>query len=485
MITTPIADSIYTGADGSPELEIQAGLPNEAARIGECLINQDYYDGNNQKYIQMREAETPYDFNFRPKEVVHLVTQAIDILCEHLYDPGPTRHIDDDAINDLYGRILAKNHIDSLMHEIDVLATLNDVAAIQVAATGDSGDPIRLHVWGAEEIAVWTTDDEPVKPYAVCVISRFNGKTTFTLWYADHYDVYESEGWTPAKTNGGRTARLTRRDVNPYGVLPFIFVHYRAPVRQFWVHSIGTPLRQANQRIDQRLSDLAEGIKYYARPIPLATNVADDWRPLIQPGRFLQVPGRDAEYPEGAAPEPTLSYLQATMDSDMLWNDITNAINTQLQSMGVPRAAFRLDQDGIASGIAIVAEQAPLLMRARKRRRLYVRVETELSSVVMAVYGSFYGDAAASAYALDPAIAISWPEPRIPIPGPDRDAADNYEYQIGIKSRVQMAMERFGFSREQAIAHIRQVVEDEKEIDALGAPPDPNTAATDATGAAP
>ncbi len=61
-------------------------------------------------------------------------------------------------------------------------------------------------------------------------------------------------------------------------------------------------------------------------------------------------------------------------------------------------------------------------------------------------------------------LLLAWAEPRIPIPGPDRDQSDEWEMQVGIKSRITVCMERYGLTRDQAVEHIKQVSTDEAEI---------------------
>ena len=56
------------------------------------------------------------------------------------------------------------------------------------------------------------------------------------------------------------------------------------------------------------------------------------------------------------------------------------------------------------------------------------------------------------------------------MPGPDRERADEWEMQVGIKSRIQVCMERYGLSRDSAIEHIKQVADDEAALKAAAAP---------------
>ena len=64
-------------------------------------------------------------------------------------------------------------------------------------------------------------------------------------------------------------------------------------------------------------------------------------------------------------------------------------------------------------------------------------------------------------------ILLAWPEPRLEIPGPDRDQTDEWEMQCGIKSRVIVCMERYGLNEDQALERIKTVAEQEEKVKAI------------------
>ena len=78
------------------------------------------------------------------------------------------------------------------------------------------------------------------------------------------------------------------------------------------------------------------------------------------------------------------------------------------------------------------------------------------------VAGAYYDRADLWNAGLSLRLVLSWPEPEIPIPGPDRDAADRAELEMGLASRVQLLMRRRGITREQAILEIERIDEDNK-----------------------
>ena len=91
-----------------------------------------------------------------------------------------------------------------------------------------------------------------------------------------------------------------------------------------------------------------------------------------------------------------------------------------------------------------------------------------LARKVLTACGNHYGHADLLEQAKQLQLLLAWAEPRIPIPGPDRDQSDEWEMQLGIKSRISVCMDRYGLNHDQAVEHIKQVAEDETEAAEVG-----------------
>lgn len=462
--------------------EVAAGLPNERLRIADALENQAFYDLDGDRYGARREGETEFDYVGRAQRETGFVQEVIDVLCEHQYGSGPARQVEDAAANDLLQQVYEQTHVDAVLHQAEVLSTLNDVAAIEVKATNDPDAPIELHLWGSDEFAVFVDPERPNEAKAVVVIDRVNQQTRYRLWTAEIVATYMTKPWTTDVTSGARVAYWQGTEPNTYGVLPFAFVHYREPVRRFWTPGLGTFLRKVESALNRQLSNIDELAWKYSCPVGVFTNVAPDFNPEIGRGRFMRLystPNLEGGG-YGAGQTPTASYLQAQLAIDQLWLDVKNYIDQALEAAHVPGSAVRMDQSGVQSGIALLVEQAPLILRAKARRPMFVRVETRLAKVILQVYGGHYDKPAFTAAAKTLRLLLSWPEPQVPIPGPERDNSDQWELSMGILSRVQLVMQRRGMTRDQAIAYLKQIKQDEDDADAID-PPKPPPAAPETT----
>lgn len=468
--TVGTAQAIATDDRAKIIKEVEAGLPSSGhrRRLADAIENQAFYDLDGERYAQRREAETEFDFAGRPHRVSGFVQQVVDRLCQHSYNPGPTRSVVGDAIAESVLReTWESNHIDLVLEHAEAMATLNDVAAIEVTCDNDPEKPVGLRLWGADEFTVFVHPDDPLRLSAMVAIDRYNGQTRYRLWFDDEVHTFLTSQWSPEKTAGARAAtRQGPPEPNTYGCIPFSFVHYRAPVRNFWTPGPGTFLRQTELRLNDRLSQLDELIQKYARPLGYFRNVGPTFTPEIGPGRFMRLNRGGTGYTgEGYADggEPEAGYLQAEIAIEAIWLDLQNYTRQVCTAVDLPYTSLELDYQDATSGIALVIKEAPLLGRARRRRRILQLAESRLAKVILTASGNHYGQPELVDAARTLRLLLAWPEPRIPVPDPQRDQLDEWEMQLGIKSRVTVLMERYSLTREQAIDHLRQVAEDEEE----------------------
>ena len=454
--------------------EVESGLRNHRPRLASAIENQAFYDLESDRYQPRREAETEFDFAGRPRRQSGFVQQAVDRLCEHTYNPGPQRTVvagprsksGAGLADSLLTQVWETNHIDCVMQHAECQATLNDVCAVQIKCTNDPDKPVDLQLWGGDEFTVFTDPEDPRQAFAVVTIDCYNQRTRYKLWFEDEVRTFLTDQYSADKTAGARVAMETRdREKNTYGCIPFAFLHYRAPVRQFWTPGPGTFLRKAELRINDRLSELDELISKYGRPIGVFKNVSPTFTPEVGPGRFMRLCRGGTGYTgEGYADggEPSADYLQAQLAIESIWVDLEKYVKQVAAAVNLPFTALELQYDDAASGIALVIKSAPLLTRARQRRPIYQLAELGLARKILTAAGNHYGHADLLEQAKQLQLLLAWAEPRIPIPGPDRDQSDEWEMQVGIKSRVAVCMERYGLNHDQAVEHMKQVAEDEE-----------------------
>lgn len=458
--------------------EILAGLPNERrardghsdCRLDEARLNRAYYELRGASFIPKRPAELFGNFYSRPKKSLPFTKMVVDTLTRHLYAPGPTRLIEgNDTVNDWYNGVATDNHLNSLMQKADKWSTLNDIAAIQVATTGNPDRPITLKLWSAEQICVYCCGDSTC-PAIVVTIDCVDETTRYKLWTAQSIETYETDKLQPGQTSGGRLPRWVSSEVNVYGVLPFALVHYELPTDDIYSTPLGSYLRDMNAGVDIELSDLAESIQKFNRPIPVAKNLPLDFNPVVGSNfiRINSIPG-PVDTP---GPEPELSFLQAELNIEGTWSHIRNQLDETLQELGVPLTVARAETANIVSGVALLIEQAPLISRAVNRRVPFGVYETNLCRVCLLVAGAYYSRPDLTAAAQDLKLLLTW-DPGFDPLGMERSQQEQADIDMGVHSLLQVIQKRLGMTREQAIAHVKQTAKDNAEVAEILGPPQP------------
>jgi hypothetical protein len=400
----------------------------------------------------------------------------VEILCEDLYCPGPSRKWSEDAGDELLQQDYADNLIDALMQQADTDSTLNECVAIQIdAGEGDyAKKPITYCLWKRQQLAYWPNPNKANEVEAVVTIDRYDLKTRYRLWS-------DAEVWTYAtkradETAGGRVATKVM-DSDPaspwytgpheYGCLPFSLIHYSLPIADLNVPSVGRFLHKAGIRIDNRLNELDESIGKHLNPVPVAEGVPIDWKPVVEPMRFIRMPssgpiiGPSGGYEPGAFAK--LYFLEAHIDTGA-WDDLLKYCNQALQAARVPLKAVALEPMGVQSGIALIVEHAPLLKRARQRHGPFGVYECDLAKKTLLCAGNHYGKTELVAAAEAGRLLVTWPQPSIPIPTPDGLQLLVAEVQAGMKSHLQAIAQWNGIGREAALELVEQMAQDDADL---------------------
>jgi hypothetical protein len=461
---------------GYPDLtkihdDVEKGLASQEHRLNNAALAQGFWDYDGKKFMSvfMRDAETPFDYVQRPYRMSGLCRQIIEILCDHLYSPGPSRTWDQPAGNAFLQTVYEDNHFNALMGRADQLSALNDVAAVQIDANeGNFHDkPITLRLWGGQDFAVFTDPDNRTIPKVACTVDRYDTGTCYRLWNEKEVRRYES-------TNGegladGLKAKYIDTTPHDYGCLPFAFVHYVQPIVGFWETGIGTFLAQGEVRANDRMSRLDEAVNKHLNPLPIVENVDETWQPIVQPMGFMRISsskmrvGATGGYEDG--PQARLYFLEAHVDIAGAWDDLCKFLNQLLQALRIPAEAVRMEQVGVSSGIALIVEQAPLLTRARRRQQPFGLYETEIARTILRCAGGHYGRADLTRAAMKGKLSLAWPQPSVPVPTKDNLDLLLEQVGAGFKSLVMATSEWYGCEREQAFQILEQVEKDNAELE--------------------
>lgn len=467
--------------------EIRGGLQNEKReRLDDARINDDFYHGRFDAYT------SPWRNVLDPRAVrtLPVVRTVANHLAAHLYRSSPERTIKGfEPAAEWLEVLYRRNQMDAKWQEADRITTVTDLAAFEVRGMSGPGSdrrPVAVDLWAGDQVVAWLDPDDVMSPIAVATLDRYDHQRRCRLWTADYRYTFLTKKWQgpghPEGTAGGTAYFLTATEDNPYrgpdgaGIIPFAFVHYHYPATYFHSGGPGSGLRKANDHVNYRLSKMADDVLNW-RLIGVIRNARADWNfPRgMKAGQWAQIPSAliDAA---GAAIPAEAEYLAPPLDHLRHDREELNAwLDTTLQMEGLPSAAWRLEQTGTMSGVAIVAEQLPLVLRARQRQRPFTAYEQDLARMILRVATAHARDNGVDslplgeaegrvddleAAAMDGELHVRFAEPSEELPGPNRDASDAFQLESRLTSRTQLLMKRESLDRDQAEARMVQVGED-------------------------
>ncbi len=478
------------------------GLRSQVARLECARANLAFYKGDFLEAPVRAKGNTAYDSARYPRHSM-IMQRIVRILCKNLYAEAPARKLSPpeqeiesketvektegdpayDAATAWLNECYKRNRMDSKWQRADILSTVSEVAAFQVTAWPDPEWPVRVSLLDASQFCVWEDPEQPTVPALVAVLDVVDDRRRLRLYSDEDVRIYmtpELDGASNVSAPLKQSYEYQGEKPNPYGILPFSFVHFEEPVCEFWGGSPGNNLRSINDGINFKLTETFDCIRYNLRPVVLLKGVRPDWKPPapIMPGDIWHMSKASDSGREGEGDEADASYLQADPSFVVAdWDDTARFVDHTLEMYGVPATAIRMEQSSVRSGVAIIAEQIPLIDWARSRQKPFGMYEEELARLVLKIGARHLGSQLEFEYqatakdldlvSLHPGLVLKWPDMFPRIPGQEQDAEDLFELEQRLTSKTMLLMQRKGLTREEAEEMLKEVAEDlkrEKEL---------------------
>lgn len=476
------------GASATPanfdaiDKEIVAGLQNERKRMDAARVARDYYEGRFEPYMTEYGRVLGIRDNAPNRRSIPYVRSIIDAKTRRLYMSDPKRVITDNPeateyLNSLY----SKGRVTPKMRDSIRYAALGGVCAIQVELNQPKTDgeaqatlaaarpAVNFRLWAADEFAVWCSPDEPLTPYAVAVLDRYDAKTRCRLWTPDVFAVYESKKWDGSTaTAGTRVFTTVSIEQNFLGLVPFAFTWWTEPTKDFWTWCPGPELVEVNEQANARLSKIADDT-IFTRPMTFSRNVRQDWIPPDRPpaGHIIKLPamvetiGEGGEGPSLETTMVDLSYLSSDRE------ELEAHLELQGEMHGVPKEQWRLRGGNAASGVSIISEQLPIIEECEARQILMESTEKDLALVTLMTVSAWLGSESGAAGVIAPInqaidnfdMSIQWAPLTKNRPGPDYDQSQQFQLINGMMSEMQAWQERTGATDEETQEHFIRMYE--------------------------
>lgn len=468
--------------------EIREGLKNESARMETARICRDHYEGNFAPYQTDYPSRLGVHNEDWIRRSIPFTRSIVDALIRRHYMSNPKRVIADQPDATAYlEQIYRQGRLNPKLKDALKYAALGGACAIQLELNQPSDEvqaqatlsmlrpAVGYRIWAADEFAVWCSPDEPITPWAVAVLDKYDNQTRCRLWTPETVSVYTSQKWdNTGNTRGTRTFQKVSEDENFLGMVPFAFMWWAAPTKDFWGWCPGPELVRVNEHANARLSKIADDT-LWTRPITYSRNVSESFK---IPDRYVagdivklvgvhETIGDGAEGPSLETTVADLSYLSQDRE------ELDQYLDLQGELFGVPSEAWRNKSNGATSGVAIISEQLPIIEACEARQSLLEDTERDLALISLMTVQKWLGESAGLSSAIDNfAFSIQWPPLTKNRPGPDYDQHLQFELVNDLSSPVQIYMDMTGATEDEAIEHFEQKAEHARILTSL-APVDP------------
>ena len=146
------------------------------------------------------------------------------------------------------------------------------------------------------------------------------------------------------------------RRANPYGFIPFVHIPNSRPANEYWGVSDLKDVIPLNRELNERMSDMADVIRFHADPPILFKGVMEHSNLAVGPGTVWDIPeGAEVELLEWRGQAPAVQeHIERVMRA---LHDVAET----------PKSAFG-DSGRLLSGVALEIELQPLIQKTLRKR---------------------------------------------------------------------------------------------------------------------
>jgi len=295
--------------------------------------------------------------------------KAINEEVSDLYTDEPTREFtgpNADYFQELYDTI----DVNTLMEIVNIF--VNSVNEILLYVQQRDDGAIDIEFLTPHAVTVFCDSLNPTIPVKVYIKRRWDPDKSYTpenrywiVWTAESHYILNGAGEVmPIEGN--------EQMLNPWGVLPFIFIHRRRPIDGFWNNTTGNSLFEFT---------ISYGI------CDVMNNFTKFWSGFKQVAAF----GDRVDIPTGMLMRPdvvfkvegdgvTVQTLDFQVDLDKLAKDMENQIATISQEYGIDLGSTKFSEK--ESGRAIYIRNTKLQKIRKKQEKVLLAAEMQLFDLI-------------------------------------------------------------------------------------------------------
>jgi hypothetical protein len=355
----------------------------EAANDRLSIYNDDWDDLLDEKLKDQFSAKNYPKIKLQLNTTQNILKKVVNETSV-IYKAAPTRDFgENETLTEIYDYL----KIDELMKQVNRYGSLLNDVALRVGwekGEGKEKGKITLNIHTPGNTSVMQNPANPEKADAVYYTieyadSEFNTETRRVFWSADEHFLFDEKGNPLPPTEDNPDMK------NPYGVIPFVFLHLRPIPDNFWNPSGG--------------SDLVSGTMVTGMKRTLKDH-SFKWQSFKQP---YVVAGNSDKIPDEMAFDPTVmwrligpdasvGYLDLQADLAAMDETIKADMNAFLGTYGLSIDMFSASPDA-SSGKALMMKNRGLREIREEQLPYFRNFEAELYEMIRTVYNAYNGDA--------------------------------------------------------------------------------------------
>lgn len=325
----------------------------------------------------------------------------------NVYSFGVTRTIENDDLAELYNTL----RIDKTMTQANRFVNAFNDVILQVGWDFNKEQPkLLLRLPHLTEVGFEDGEAESVMYF----VDMVNDKVERWAFWSneEHYYIHRGAGEDKIVA-----VEDNEEMVNPFGVLPFVFMHNGWRDTQFWDSFTGDDLTNGTIDMAVHLTFLNHIIKTqsFKQLVGKGDNVGELLGQVLDPLSILTLTGQNTE----------ISVLDMQSNYEQLHNVVQELANNLAISYGVSPQQFRMTSQA-SSGFALQMENMKLDRFTVEQQQDFKDYEKELFELIKVVseeYGKSYGDAD---------ILVDFVEPNYPSSQQEQLTIDQQSIDLGL-----------------------------------------------------
>ena len=380
--------------------------------------NKDYYYGKQETdVVLMNDDVLPIMLNITKPVMMKRTSMLYSRPLVREWD-GPS------ASKKFLEKVYKENHIDSLLHRVDLLSELTGSCLIHPQPDPALESGLRLILYDATQFSVVGNDGDSSTADAISLIRiidrlvdanpvRSDGRAQ-----AQIEKVILQQIWTPETVQVFEGNHQLGTEENPLGFLPFVNFQGEEVHDQYIGFPQATIVRKLNREINQMLTHVGYMVKMQAGTPIVFSGFKSGETVVVHPGRAINIPT-----------DATADVLDLSPKLEETLKVIEYLEDRLYTTSSVPKISVEGGEG--ESGRELMVRWFPLLQVFQEKTNRFQRYELNLANMILTIAG------------LPPVedVTIKWPEENIlPLSAED----DNLERDIAlsIKSPIDEIMRR-------------------------------------------